>query len=273
MIVSTGAIVGFKVGTFVETGVVSAIAALPYGMISYKINDQWYSDPLFESISNRCYIPECGNDIVRWVHRFFKIPATLPAYFLDMIAYANAKELPYLAIFYQGSKAMWCNGLWQQTFSYYNAYQPLVDHFGLAYYLLNCNLGSDDCQATHALIIDSHNPDAIEVRVGSYSDVMRFIQTTVPIVEPLNLTRQQLDSILKEHIGSLHSDTNSMMLGMFEIFMGGSQQQRDLALSLTDWLDEYITPQLFRAYMRAAEDNPKAQYRIFEFERRIKNFH
>lgn len=262
-ILSTGATVSFLHNWQIIEGEVEAIARVRCGLVSIKVNGQWYSN---EHIT---VVPQDNSrfgksQMVRYVQKFLKIPVTLPDYWLDMIGYLGHEYYcKYAALYYSGSKAVWDNGLGMQTYPYYSAYQPLIEHFAVAYHLINAHLGSDDSNATQALIIDCSNPKSIELYVGNFGDVMRFLAAVAPKVEPVRLTEAEWEEVKKDFTFNLHK------LGMFELFLGGSNEQSRMVAELTQHLDAYITEDLIKSCIESANYSNGASMCAYQLQLRL----
>lgn len=58
-------------------------------------------------------------------------------------------------------------------------------------------------------------------------------------------------------------------LGMFEFMLGATEQQKDKCWALVEWLNDFITEDLLKAYVAAAETgNQQALYHLIQFQRR-----
>jgi hypothetical protein len=57
MIIHNGSYIWFHAGQTARWGTINAIKALPYLMIAYQIDGQWYSDPYFSQSKNLEYKP------------------------------------------------------------------------------------------------------------------------------------------------------------------------------------------------------------------------
>ena len=165
---------------------------------------------------------------------FEKLGIGLPPMLLQMAGYkANAR---FVALNYFGSKATWHDGRSLATFSYFSVYSPFIDHPAIAVVLhrANADLGSDDSEATHSLILDR---EANAVYLGRGSEVNRFLAGQHPPVEPIELTaemRAELEKSFEEQMSDL---SEMQFFGMFEMFGADTSRQADTQ-NLINWLNE-----------------------------------
>lgn len=149
----------------------------------------------------------------------------LPEKFLT---YANCtSNKRYVAIFYQGSKAVWSDGGSFATFNYYCLYRPLVSNpymlIELARLSLNqYDFGCDDMEADYFLIVD---------RSDNYS---------LHLVD-----RQEGNELLKDNpvIGDRPDipPLSDGSVGMFELFLPPSVYLQEFHQELMNYFDSLMT--------------------------------
>lgn len=239
MQIKTGDTVVFYSGKWWIEGKVEAIKGVLSSPIfhrwcRYKVNGQWYSNPQFLDVRDN-FSPVGGTgSLVRVVDKFYKIPVTLPQYWMEMMGY-YPRDCRYVAIYYAGSKATWSDGHSCCTFSYFGAFAPLTEHPAIAVHIAGLDLGSDDSEATHCLLMDCNDPKNIELYIAPYREGMKFIRDAAPELPKVEMTAEELEQALQEF---MQKDLRT--LGMFEMFLGHSQEQYHLVEKLIQHLDKYL---------------------------------
>ena len=173
-------------------------------------------------------------------HRLTALPVELPPNLMELIGYPGAAR--YIALYYMGSKATWDDGLASTTFSFYNAYEPLISHPALAIHLLEANLGNDDEYPTHALLCDREGNKFL---VGCFDDVRQLVRSQISDDE-----RRQAGERYAALFSEPASLSDFLARGMFEVFTRPSAAQVEGAHSLRAWLDRFITKELIERYLK-----------------------
>ncbi len=169
---------------------------------------------------------------------------------------------------YEGSKPFWSDGRAGATFSYVAAYEPFVDHLAVAINLFDVSLGHDDEPPSHALLIDRANA---AVYVGEYGEVCRFLRRQhpprrPPTPEEIEEANKRLDELKGMSLDQLRDH------GAFEFVFGSKPEQQNRCAEMVAWLDQYITGELIRAYMTAAEASQfEAFHYLSRFRQRIEH--
>lgn len=181
----------------------------------------------------------------------------------------------YFSICYYGSKATWSDGRNLATFNYYGVYNPLISHLALALDLSGFDLGSDDQYPTHNILFDREEN---KIYVGEYQRVAEFLDTQHPPTQPISLTAEELEELklqVEAEFGSFEAgeifDVEEMQkMGLFELFTGPSESQRQDTVALISWLDKYIDADLVDKYINAANQGNGAAYEaISRFKDRV----
>lgn len=195
---------------------------------------------------------------------FQKLPVPMPPMPPEIVRVTSDHR--FFRLNYEGSKPFWSDGRAGSTFSYYAAYEPYVNHLAIAIHLLDVSLGHDDEPPTHSLLVDRLD-DA--VYVGDYREVCRFLQKQhpprrTPTPEEIEEVETQLAEMEKRSLDQLRE------AGMFEFLLGPQPDQQDRCARMVTWLDEFITEDLMRSFIAAAEaGQPEAFYYLECFRRRI----
>ncbi|ACK74077.1 hypothetical protein PCC7424_5508 (plasmid) [Gloeothece citriformis PCC 7424] len=171
-----------------------------------------------------------------------QLPLTLPDVFYQA-ALINAPRR-YVAIYYQRTKATWDAGDWGATFSYYALYRPLISHFVVSYYLAiaEADLGSDDTNATHCLLIDRKTNI---VYLGSWRNVHLFVKDNQEKLKVKGFTLSEDEPVTRQ--------------GLFE-FLGGafgggySEKQQQETKELIEHLDSCVTEEIAKDFVNWAEN-------------------
>jgi hypothetical protein len=167
---------------------------------------------------------------------------------------------------YEGSKPFWSDGRAGAAFSYFSAYEPYVGHLAMAIHLHDVSLGHDDEFATHSLLVDRQES---AVYVGAYKEVCQFLQTQHP--PRRDPTPEELEEISRR-LAEMEQPSFDQLrdLGMFELILGAKPEQNDRCAEMVAWLDQFITDDLMRAYLAAAEAGRfEAFYQLNRFRQRI----
>jgi hypothetical protein len=192
---------------------------------------------------------------------FRLLPAPMPPMLPSVVGVSSDKR--FFSLSYEGSKPFWSDGRAGATFSYYAAYEPFVDHLAVAINLFDVSLGHDDEPPTHALLVDRANA---AVYVGEYGAVSRFLRRQhpprrPPTPEEIEEANKQLDELEKLNLDQLRE------MGMFEFVFGPKPEMQDRCAEMVAWLDQYITEELIRSYVAAAE---AGRFEAFHYLNRLK---
>jgi hypothetical protein len=176
------------------------------------------------------------------------LPVPLPPQFVSLINYTGGNR--FLMIFYMGTQATVADGRVSRGFSYYQAYEPLVSHPAVWHHLArrNADLGSDDTETTHALVLDTIEN---KMYLADYGLARAIIGTQTPTTDDgwRKVAAEGREIINKLNRAATIADFQAM--GMFEIFGGTARAatSRDVqAMKL--FLDEYLSPELKTALGR-----------------------
>jgi hypothetical protein len=125
-----------------------------------------------------------------------------------------------------------------------------VEHLAVQYTILlhNADLGSDDTEPRHALLVDREGT----MRLGYWNHVLRFVRENYPpepeIAEQAQQNFQGVVNQLERLVQSKPPDVEAFhRMGMFEAFGGGGQRQEETG-ELTAFLNQYVTADLLRQY-------------------------
>ena len=194
---------------------------------------------------------------------FERLPVPLPPMLSSLVGHNGMTR--FFALYYF-SKATWSDGWNSATFSYYAAFEPLVNHPTIAFDLFGKDLGSDDGPPQHALLCDRQ--DRL-MYVGGYEEVMRFLRQHTPrratpfSADELELMRRHMENLTTEEMREQ---------GMFEFVFGPTPAQRELGGEMVAWLDQFVTAETLDRYSKAADaGNLYAAYFVMQFVQRVKN--
>jgi hypothetical protein len=199
-------------------------------------------------------------DTVQIPGGFTPLPVPLPPMLSALVGHNGTSR--FFALCYAGTKATWLTGWTSSTFSYFAAYQPLVEHPAVAVHLFGKDLGSDDGPPTHALLCDRQEA---RMYAGGYDEVMRFLRAHNPA--PPAPTDKEL-AATGRHFGRM-TPAEMRELGMFEFLFGPSAEQREIGGELVAWLDRFVTPELLRRYQEMWDGGDlEAMHVLLRFTRR-----
>lgn len=195
---------------------------------------------------------------------FRKLPIPMPPMLPEVVGLRSDHR--YFSLSYEGSKPFWSDGRAGGTFSYFAAYESFINHPTVALHLFEADLGSDDGPATHALLIDRQTST---VFIGDYGAVQGFLSKQhpprrAPTPEEIEEMNRQLAELEQMNLDQLRE------LGMFEFLLGPQPQQQERCLEMIAWLDGFITEELIRSYIAAAEGGePLAFYHLRQLQHRL----
>lgn len=166
--------------------------------------------------------------------------------------------------------ATWSDGRSIGTFSFYGVYEPLINHIALDIHLWNCDLGSDDSQATDVLLCDRSEQ---KMYLGGYGLVEEFLETQHPPLPKRKPTKDEWLEI-KEAIAQKfwqRRDSDLQEQGMFEFLGQISPKMQQKRLELVHWLDCQMTKEILDKYIKEAKiGNVKAIHQLRVLQARIK---
>lgn len=176
---------------------------------------------------------------------FFLLPTPLPPQFIGLSNYKG--DQPFVAIFYQGTKATMADGRTQITFPFYEAYEPLVRHVAVEYYILRKKafLGADDGEATHALVLDTVEN---KIYLGCYESAHFFLGTQQPVTkEEIAEAERAAEELIKrfENANSLEA---LQEFGMFSLFAPVNSRRGEVE-AMAQFLDDN-TPEEITDFLR-----------------------
>jgi len=195
---------------------------------------------------------------------FRLLPPPMPPMLPDVVGVSSNGR--FFSLSYEGSKPFWSDGRAGATFSYFAAYEPFVDHLAVAINLFDVCLGHDDEPPSHALLIDRANA---AVYAGEYGEVSRFLRRQHPPRRPP--TPDEIEEANKQLAGLERMNLDQLReMGMFEFVLGPKPEQQDRCAEMVAWLDQYITEELIRSYVAAAEAGRfEAFHYLSRFRQRI----
>jgi hypothetical protein len=131
---------------------------------------------------------------------------------------------------------------------------------------MDFHLGSDDMEATHALLLDQQEQT---ISVGPIEEVEQIIRQQHPrLQEPAReLSPEDLRAIIEEHFPTNTNLSNEEMrnLGINEWFLGQSPAQREREAQLLAWLDRQVTRELIQTVLQDYEEEKgERKTRVYE---------
>lgn len=193
---------------------------------------------------------------------FKLIDVPLPPMLLGMAGVKGNSQ--FISLYYWGSKATWSDGRSCATFRFYTVWQPYTQHLAIAIHLFDADLGSDDAEPTHALVCDRQHQ---QVYVAPFDEAQCFLDSQHPPRQPM--TSQQWEDIKAILAQQAPPDMSELRdLGMFELFMPPKPEQKQRAIQLVQWLNQYIDKSLFKKYIEAANAGDyRASWALETFKR------
>lgn len=170
------------------------------------------------------------------------LPVPLPPQFVRLADYKGEER--FLGTYYAATNGMLSDGKLTRSVSYFSVYAPLVNHPAIFFYVkrAGADLGSDDTEATHALILDLQEN---RIYLATAPIARRLLDTQLPQYqgeleaegEPFDLETFIAD-LLKTKPQTLEEFHN---IGMFEIFGGAARAEANKdAQEMREFLDQYI---------------------------------
>lgn len=180
---------------------------------------------------------------------FVEIPTPLPPQFVGLTNYTSDER--FLEVNYQGTKATISDGSFSNTFPYYDAYSPLVDHLAVAIHIKRAKafLGADDGEATHSLILDTEKN---KIYIATRRQAHQFLEIQLPQTpEERKAADERLDEFVKnfekpKSLGDLQA------LGMFQ-FLAPVDNRSEEVEKMIKFLDGFIPEEaqkLLNEFMR-----------------------
>ena len=169
-----------------------------------------------------------------------------PALFAGMNC---SSKLKYIALNYWGSKPTWQDGRTAGTFSYFEIYEPLINHplLWMPLTKAEANLGHDDSEPTHSLMLDT---EANRFAIAPLDEAMKLIaEQPKPPIEPTSVA---FSVSLEAFVNELSSEEHFAAMrrsGMFEMF-GPPVMQREGGEMLQE-LDDQLTKEFVVEYLES----------------------
>lgn len=171
---------------------------------------------------------------------FFLLPTPLPPQFVSLANYKGNQR--FVTIFYQGTKATIADGRTQFTFPFYEAYEPLVRHAAVEYYLLTKKafLGADDGEATHALLLDTVEN---KIYLGRFESAHFFLGTQRPETPEEIEEAERAAQELIERFQNANSLKDFQEFGMFSLLAPVSNRADEVE-AMAKFLDENMPEEI-----------------------------
>jgi hypothetical protein len=195
-----------------------------------------------------------SQDIVRVPGSCRQLPVPMPPMLPELIGLETDSR--YFSLSYQSAKAWWNDGRIAATFPYYGAYEQYTEHLVMAIHLFDANLGSDDFPPTQSLLVDH---ETAAVYVGDYEEVAHFLEGQHPPRQPLR--PEDIEEINKK-LGKMREIRLDELRdrGMFESILGANPKQQQRCREMVRWLDRFITTDLIKLYIEAANAGEELAY-------------
>lgn len=189
---------------------------------------------------------------------FYSIYTPLPPMLLEMSGVTS--DARFIGMFYEGSKAVWSDGRASATFNFYNCWQILSSHPAIRFPLAiavegvlteeGClgGLGSDDCPATHLLLLDTV---AKTMAIAPWKEGHRWLNAQHPPLPPstpeqIAAERAAVLALLKNlDINPSLEELNKH--GMFELFTQPDPQLVQQGQELAAFLNQHLDPRIKEA--------------------------
>lgn len=199
---------------------------------------------------------------------FNLIPVPLPPMLPLLVGVSTSSR--YFGLYYMATNATWSDGRSIGTFSFYGVYEPLINHIALDIHLWNCDLGSDDSQATHALLCDRTEG---KMYLGEYGEVKEFLETQHPPLPKRKPTKDEWleikEAIAQKFCQKRDNDWQEQV--MFEFLGQINPKMQQKRLELVHWLDCQVTKETLDRYIQEAKiGNFKAIAQLRVLQARIK---
>lgn len=166
----------------------------------------------------------------------FALPPPLPPQFMKLTNYTGGKR--FVAINYQGTKAVIDDGTMSNTFSFYQAYSPLINHPAIFAHLRQqkAHLGADDAEATHSLILDTGQN---KIYLATRRRASEFLEMQLPQTPE---ERRAADDKLQKQSEDFEKSKSLAELqnsGMFEFIAPADNRSLEVE-AMGRFLDEYV---------------------------------
>lgn len=157
-------------------------------------------------------------------------------------------EKRFVGIWYEATNATISDGRTQRTFSFYQAYQPFVEHWSVRYYLAkhNADLGSDDGFASHLLILDTAES---KIYLAEQEQGRKLLDTQLSKATEADKAKakEEVEKMLKE-LKESNSLADFQRLGMFEFFAPAEDRSSEVR-AMIDRLDKAM-PEEAKTFLR-----------------------
>lgn len=166
----------------------------------------------------------------------------------------------FVALFYVGAKATWADGKASATFSYYSAFQPLRDHPAVDIHLRGKDLGTDDTPPTHALLCDRQER---KMFVGEIDEMLDLLSAQAG-----ELRGDEAATRYEELFADPANMSEMHARGMFEFIGHPTPDAQAETEQLLRWLDDYITEDLVKCYLKMLEEHDLSALLPLQYIRR-----
>lgn len=189
-------------------------------------------------------------------HNFHPIHTPLPPMLLEMSEVTSGAQ--FIGMFYQGSKATWTDGRATTTFNFYQCWQPLSSHPAISFPLARViedfplseegyfgGFGSDDCPATHLLLLDTIEKT---MAISDWKEGQQFLSDQHPPLPPSTpeqraAERSALMALFK-NLGANPTINELNRRGMFEMFFPPDANLSKQRQQMVEFLDRNLDPKI-----------------------------
>lgn len=165
-----------------------------------------------------------------------QLPILTPKKLFELLEIPEQNK--YVAIYYQGTNAIWTTGYSLRTFSYFGLYELMINHLAIAFYLDDeVDLGSDDTEPTHVLLFEKDG----FISIAEYLASERFLKDNNPAPPPLDKADKAVD--IAQWYEKIENNPGNF--GMFEMFAKPNPEFQQLAIEVIQDLDQQVTEEMF----------------------------